>query len=1246
MRPSRVFATVAASTLLLGLIGSSGTAAAPPPLPPRKAAPAVTAQTITLITGDRVTVRSTPGQPEQVQFVPVRGSRSTGAVTSRVGGHTTVIPANLLSEVATGRIDRHLFDIDTLLAEKYDDSASKVMPVIIGYAGTQALARGRARNDVPKGATRTRLLPSIGSRAVAMTKSAGSSFWASVSTGDRLDPQIARIRLDHRIEASTDRSVPQIGAPAAWERGFTGRGVKVAVLDTGIDTGHPDLTGMVIASEDFTGFGDPVDHYGHGTHVAGIIAGSGAASDGKYRGVAPDASLLNGKVLDDSGFGSDSGIIAGMEWAVAQGADVVNLSLGGGPTDGTDPLSQAVDTLSRQSGTLFVVAAGNCELPGAQQVSTPAAADTALAVANLERDGSVNPSSCQGPRYGDSAFKPQIGAPGTDIVAARAAGTDIGTPVGDRYTTLTGTSMATPHVAGTAALLAQAQPDWNGTRLRERLLSTADPQGADPVSAAGTGRVDADQATDGGVEVDTGELDFGYLKWPHTDQQPITKQLTYTNPGSTAVTLTLSATTDDGSVAPKPVTSRITVPAGGTATAGITLDPSASGYGKHTGRVLATPASGDPLVTAIGWLYEDERVELTIHAVDRSGAPATTIALVGRPDDKPLTGLPLDGVPVIDGTATVRVPPGTVDVSAFITQEATDRRPLSFSLVADPQVTLTEDTTATLDARKARPAGLSVAGRPGLDARYRVMRYDRTTASGALDAIYALWFPEPAARFYAAPTRRVTIGDLEYRSGGRLEVAPFRARIVGGAALAVADVDYSPRFTGVRNLVAVDAGRGTPDELGGVRGKLAVIRYDPTGIIPDPMIEDVENAGAAAVLLYDPDAADLVRTELFSTAHTIPVLRTTRAEAAKLLAAMRTGPVTIRITGLEWTPVVYDLLAPTRGRIPAEPGLVARPSTLARIDERFGAHRATGTQIVEDRVPLSPLDPPFLVQSLDPVPVLPVPAKRTAFVSTGSGLKWSQHVLVGIDGWWTTGPRAYAGGSRSRIGWFEPVANSGLSDQIDSLNSVEQLHDELGDNLKVCFDAIGRSKSYEMLFGPRASTLSVRRNGEDLGTVESNCAYYPDVPKTAADYEVTLDAAWTPDTSDWSYSRRVRSTWSFHAAGGQTERMPVILADLRVPSASLLNQVRAGRPADIRLGLRHQAGSTGSAFDSAKLELSYDGTTWTGLALRRTGKDAFAATVAHPASAAGKKPSLRLTVTDAAGGRLTQEITDAYGIVG
>ena len=162
----------------------------------------------------------------------------------------------------------------------------------------------------------------------------------------------------------------------------------------------------------------PQDVNGHGTHVASTVLGTGAASDGLERGVAPGARLIVGKVLSDEGFGQDSWIIDGMEWAATH-ADVVSMSLGTGEaSDGTDPMSQALNTLSTETGALFVVAAGNA---GAEQtVGSPGAADAALTVGGVDSTDQLAWFTSQGPRIGDMAIKPDLVAPGVDVLAARS----------------------------------------------------------------------------------------------------------------------------------------------------------------------------------------------------------------------------------------------------------------------------------------------------------------------------------------------------------------------------------------------------------------------------------------------------------------------------------------------------------------------------------------------------------------------------------------------------------------------------------------------------------------------------------------------------------------------------------------------------------------------------------------------------------------------------------------------------------
>ncbi len=301
------------------------------------------------------------------------------------------------------------------------------------------------------------------------------------------DPRVEAIWLDKPVYALLDVSVPLIRAPQVWERGFTGRGVKVAVVDTGIDYQHPDFAGRIAAFTSFVG-GDGRDDHGHGTHVAGIIAGSGEASGGKYRGVAPEALLLSAKVLRADGSGMMSDVMAGIEWAVEQGARVINLSLGSpGPCDGTDALSAMCDAAVK-AGVVVCAAAGN-DGPAPMTVGSPGCAREVITVGASDDKDQVASFSSRGPTA-DGRVKPDILFPGVGIVSCRAGGTSMGNPLDDFYTSASGTSMATPHASGVAALLLEAYPDLTPAQVKARMMGSAMNLKLDP-NTQGAGRGDA-----------------------------------------------------------------------------------------------------------------------------------------------------------------------------------------------------------------------------------------------------------------------------------------------------------------------------------------------------------------------------------------------------------------------------------------------------------------------------------------------------------------------------------------------------------------------------------------------------------------------------------------------------------------------------------------------------------------------------------------------------------------------------------
>lgn len=299
------------------------------------------------------------------------------------------------------------------------------------------------------------------------------------------EDDIEYIWADLPVHTCLDVSVPQIGASQVWQAGWTGAGIKLAIVDTGIDSTHPDFAGRIAARKNFVG-GSAEDENGHGTHVAGIAAGTGAASNGKYRGVAPEASLYIAKVLDKNGGGLMSGVMAGVEWAVEQGAQVINLSLGSSECgDGTDALSSLCDAAVEQKGVVLCVAAGN-EGPGASTVGAPGCAKKVITIGATDDGDRVTTFSSRGPTA-DGRVKPDLVFPGFGIVSAQAAGTELGSVIVSGYISLNGTSMATPHASGTACLLLQANKTLSPAQIKEALQNTALNLNL-PANTQGTGR--------------------------------------------------------------------------------------------------------------------------------------------------------------------------------------------------------------------------------------------------------------------------------------------------------------------------------------------------------------------------------------------------------------------------------------------------------------------------------------------------------------------------------------------------------------------------------------------------------------------------------------------------------------------------------------------------------------------------------------------------------------------------------------
>ncbi len=274
-----------------------------------------------------------------------------------------------------------------------------------------------------------------------------------------------------------------LGINLLWEKGYTGKGMTLCVIDSGIYP-HPDLKDKIKVFVDMAeGKNKPYDPYGHGTHVAGIAVGTGKASEGKFRGVAPDADLVGVRIT------SVSEAIKGIQWAIKNkdkyNIKVINLSLGDFPLKSykDDPWAQAVEK-AWDAGIVVVVAAGN-EGPGEGTISTPGYDPKVITVGAMDdkntperSDDTIARFSSRGPTTPDGLDKPDVVAPGVEIFGPLSPNSTLDTPdlphYGKSYIAISGSSQATAIVSGLALLLCQSNPKLTPNDIKKIIKTTAD----------------------------------------------------------------------------------------------------------------------------------------------------------------------------------------------------------------------------------------------------------------------------------------------------------------------------------------------------------------------------------------------------------------------------------------------------------------------------------------------------------------------------------------------------------------------------------------------------------------------------------------------------------------------------------------------------------------------------------------------------------------------------------------------------
>ena len=925
-----------------------------------------------------------------------------------------------------------------------------------------------------------------------------------------------------------------------------------------------------------------------------------------------------------------------MEWAAEQGAEVVNMSLGGGAERRHRPA-----VAGGQPATAAVRARCSSSPPATtartSAVGTPGRADAALTVGAVDRDDELRRLLQPRPaarRRGDQAGHHR--ARRRHRRGPGAHGTELGDPGGRRRTT-----SRCPAPRWRPRTWPARRRSWpSSTRagpapqLKAALVASAHPNGEEPVWWQGGGRVDLAAATGSSLTTDRGTVDLGFFDWPHGGDAAVSRTVTYTNDGTAPLSLDLAAALhDDGgrtlpasALSISPAT--LALAAGQSGTVTVTVSPDDAGVGRWGGYLTASSGGTVLARAALGLIKETERYPLHVHVLGPDGKPLVGEAFIDviNPDTGDYA-FPKGGEYGAD--QEFRVAPGTWSVAAayFTDDNGTVQ-------IIDPGVEVKGETSVTLNGRGAKPVLTTVRGVPAPAVITQVGYGWRSSGLGS--GIIG----DDSSQLSTKATARAPQADFEWFQAATRREAAVDA-VVAGQHVGLDAVGNDERLDGRRTVTlakAPAAGRKVSPA-----GAYVLLEIPDAETPLDDLVTAAKAAGAGGVLLW---TAEPYLTPWLERKPVVPLLFT-GTEGPKLQRLVGAGPRAAALTGRVWSRPVFDLFRKVPGRVPADVTVRARIEDLAPATNRF---RSLGDGFTEGSH----------VRFGDEISgawAIGIPVKlgteRTDYLSPGQWTDWLDVYRAPLDGGeerplddlWLGDPYTVTRGKAHRTDWLDALLRPGDS----TYGSLVVAGDELTGYVTPFPDASGHFYGgYETDQAP----WTLRRGSTVVATGDSPVVSYQ-VPAGPRRFTLTMDVAKPADAASWQRSTSAHSVWSFTAPASPVTEDPDEFAYAVVPTLG----IDAKLPLDLTNSAR--AGSTLTFEASARLPLDADlkprpvrvsqlsfatstdgGKHWTPAAVQRVDGDSFTVTVRN-----GARPgpvAVRMSAAAPGGTTVEQVIQAAY----